>query len=390
MADILRPPLVSQRQNKRPIPRVEPFPNLLGTTLAAAPGGLNLPLRTGRLFESAPRRHRSRGEALASQGLIVYDGPEAAIASLTDSAPRRVRRLSLYQPLDLLGTTLVQTGLALPLLGIKLDGAAPRRRHRLSADVLYRPLTLAPSAYDVSIAESAAGADALTAALVAVGALSEAGSASDSDSAANTAVGSISEAASGTDSESASLVAVATITEAASGTDSVSSTTGNDSLLSEAASATDSVSSVVTAVGVLTESGSADELFSSIASLIGQLSEAGSAAEGLDGSIAGSTYNVSIAESGSSTDAITGALLAAASIAENASAGDAHSTLLQAAASLIESANASHAELSQMVGVASLTEVATAIDAMSTGGPPRGNRIIVITGLTRRIKLRPN
>lgn len=393
MATILRSPLVSQGQRKRPIGSVDLYPNLLGTTLASAPAALNLPLRAGRICESAPARRKSPGDSLTSQGLIVYDGPEAAVASLTDSAPRRVRRLSIDPPLDLLGTTLAQSPMGLPLLAGRLDQAAPRRKARVCEDLLYRPLSLQPpSSYSVSLTEAASSADAMAAALVAVGAISEAGSASDTDSAANTAVAVIAETGSAADAESAALVAVAVITEAASGADSFSSSTGNDSLLSESANASDSFSSLVTAVGVLSESGSAADLVSSIAALVGQLSEAGSAADVLAGSLSGSTYNVSIAESASSSDAITGALLAAAAIAETASAVDAHSTLLQAAASLIESGSATDAHPSQLIGLASLSEVAAAIDSLSTTPrvPPRGNRIVVLSAQTRRINIRPH
>lgn len=243
-----------------------------------------------------------------------------------------------------------------------------------------------------ALSESASAAESFAGLLEALGALSEAGAATDTDSAANTAVGSLVETSSAADTKSGTLIAVAALTEAASGTDSLSSTTGNDSLLSESANATDSVSSVLTAVGVLTESGSAADLVSSIATLIAQLSESGSGSESLDGSIAGSTYNVSIAETASSSDAITGALLAAAAIAESGSATDAHSTLLHAAAVLIEGGSAADTLPSQLVGLGSLAEVATAIDSVTTSPrvPPRGNRLIVVSASTRRITIRPN
>lgn len=130
MATILREPLVSYPLRKRPIAPVDYFsrpltlginpnanvaqlsdsaprrrrrtlldvyPNLLGTTLGAvAPATLDLPLRSGRVFDSAPRK-RWQADSLQSQGLIVYDGPEAAIASLTDSAPRRRKAISVDQ-----------------------------------------------------------------------------------------------------------------------------------------------------------------------------------------------------------------------------------------------------------------------------------------------------
>lgn len=159
MADILRPPLVSQRQRKRPIAGPDAHPNLLSTTLAAAPAGLNLPLRAGRLFDSAPRKRRSQGESLISQGLIVYDGPEAAIASLIQSAPRRVLRLSLDQPPNLLANTLAHSGLGLPLLAGRIDASSTRRRPKGSTDILERPLTLRfiPSVGPAQLSDSAPG-----------------------------------------------------------------------------------------------------------------------------------------------------------------------------------------------------------------------------------------
>lgn len=168
MATLLRPPLVSQGQRKRPIAPVDYFsrpltlginpnasvaqlsdsapprnrrihldvyPNLLGTTLAAAaPATLDLPLRSGRVFDSAwPKRWQP--DSLQSQGLIVYDGPEAAIASLTESAPQRRKALSIEQAPNLLSNTLGQSpAIALPLLAIRLDASAPRRAASLSID----------------------------------------------------------------------------------------------------------------------------------------------------------------------------------------------------------------------------------------------------------------
>lgn len=244
-----------------------------------------------------------------------------------------------------------------------------------------------------ALSETASGADALTAALVAVGALTEAGSATDTDSAAHTAVGSLVEAASGTDIKSAALVAVAALTEAGSAADTLTSSTGTDSVLSEAASAADTLTAVVTAVGVLAESGSAADVVASIATLIGQLSEAGSAADIVDGSLGGNTYNVSIAETASASDAITAVLLASAAVAETGNATDAHASILQAAASLVETGAAADSLLTQLTGLCSLTEVASALDMVTTDAPdtPRATRIVVVSAtIARRIvKINP-
>jgi len=262
-----------------------------------------------------------------------------------------------------------------------------------------------------ALSESNAGADSIASALIAVSALSEAGSASDSDSSAQTAVGSVSESAAGSDTESAGLIAVAALTESASSADSLSSSTGNDSILSESGSsadsvsalssgvaalsesgtATDSVSSVVTAVGMLSEAGSAADLVSSIAALIGQLSDALSGTDSLSSSLAGNTYSVSVAETSASSDSIATTLLAAAAIAESGSALDAHTTLMQAVSIIAEAGGATDTHPSQIIGLASLAEVAAAIDSLSAPRvPPRGKRIILVSGQNRTIRVKPN
>lgn len=141
MATILRPPLVSQGQRKRPIAPVDYFSRPLTLGITQAPAGPDLPLRTGRLFDSAPRNQRWQPDALVSQGFIVDDSVPA-VAALSDSAPRRLRRLTSDQSLDLLTTTLAQTGLGLPLLSARLSDSAPRKRRHLSVDGLQRPFAI--------------------------------------------------------------------------------------------------------------------------------------------------------------------------------------------------------------------------------------------------------
>lgn len=156
MADILRPALVSQRQQKRPIAPAEAISRPL--TLVTAPATLDLPLRSGRLFESAPgNRNRWQPDCLQSQGFIVYDGPEAAVAQLSDSAPQARRSLLVEQPSNLLTNTLAQSGLGLPLLAIRIDVSAPARRAHLVSDQTGRALTLGinPNAAVVQLSDSA-------------------------------------------------------------------------------------------------------------------------------------------------------------------------------------------------------------------------------------------
>lgn len=189
MATILRPPLVSQGQPKKPIAPVDYFsrpltlginpnarvlqlsdsapqrtrriqldvyPNLLGTTFGTPPT-LGLPLQSGRVFESAPRK-RWQPDSLLSQGLIVYDGPEAAIASLSDSAPQRRKSISVEQATNLLGNTLGQpAAIGLPLIAEQLDDSAPARKRQVRVEALYRPLTLGinPNAAVLQLSDSA-------------------------------------------------------------------------------------------------------------------------------------------------------------------------------------------------------------------------------------------
>lgn len=141
MATLLRPPLVSQGQPKKPIAPVDYFSRPLTLGIAVAPATLDLPLRSGRVFDSAPRK-RWQPDSLQSQGLIVYDGPEAAIASLTDSAPQRRRSISVEQVINLLRNTLGQTQAGLPLIAEQLDDSAPARKPQVRVEALSRPLTL--------------------------------------------------------------------------------------------------------------------------------------------------------------------------------------------------------------------------------------------------------
>ncbi len=191
MATILRTPLVSERQQKRAIAAVDYFsrpltlginpnasvaqlfdsapasvrriqldvyPNLLGTTLGAvAPATLDLPLRSGRVFESAPRK-RWQADPISAQGFIIYDGPEAAIASIFDSAPPRKKSAYAFDPPNLLVDTLWNTTqMTLPMAAAKLSDSAPPPKYQVRIEALSRPLTLGinPNAAVGTISDSA-------------------------------------------------------------------------------------------------------------------------------------------------------------------------------------------------------------------------------------------
>lgn len=222
MATVFREPLGFGPQQKRPIPAVDSFsraltlginpnasflqldqsapaarravnsdryPNLLLTTLSGALAVLSLPLSSGRVFDSAPRK-AWQADALTAQGFLVC--PDAPIQGLDASAPQAPRFLRHLQPpnlltttlgvvpsapagrplfesaprasqvlsidlsQDLLGTTLVVT-VAVPGFAIRLDASAPSTKYQFRTESLSRPLTLGinPNAAALSIIDSA-------------------------------------------------------------------------------------------------------------------------------------------------------------------------------------------------------------------------------------------
>lgn len=228
------------------------------------------------------------------------------------------------------------------------------------------------TSYPVSVAEAGSAADAVSAAMVAVGALSEAASSSDALSSMLTAVGSITEAGVAADSESGPIIAVG--------------------VLSETASGADTAAAMLTTVGVLSESVSAADIASAIATLVASLSETGSAADLVSGSLGSATYNVSVAETASASDAIAAALSAASEVIEAGNASDAHGALLSAVAAVIEVGSASDTAIAQIAALSSITEIAAAIDSLTTDPriSPRGSRIVLVSAQTRRVTVRPN
>lgn len=187
MATVLREPLVYGPQQKRPIAPVDYFsrpltlginpnaralelsasapaarlagnsdryPNLLLSTLAAgAAPALSLPLNSGRLFDSAPRK-AWQADPLTAQGFLVC--PDAPIQGLDASAPQATRFLGQLQPPNLLTSTLGAAPSA-PQFAIRLDAPAPQVKYQVRTESLSRPLTLGinPNAAALSITDSA-------------------------------------------------------------------------------------------------------------------------------------------------------------------------------------------------------------------------------------------
>lgn len=187
MATVFREPLAYGPQQKRPIPAVDSFsraltlginpnasflqldqsapaarravnsdryPNLLLTTLAGgSPAALSLPLNSGRVFDSAPRKPW-QGDPLTAQGFLVC--PDAPIQGLDASAPQGTRFLGQLQPPNLLTSTLGAIPTS-PQFSIRLDASAPSIKYQVRTESLSRPLTLGinPNAAALSIIDSA-------------------------------------------------------------------------------------------------------------------------------------------------------------------------------------------------------------------------------------------
>lgn len=142
---------------RKPQLSLDSYTNLLTTTLAAqAP--LALPLNAGRLVDSAPPREKWIGDPESSQGLIVYNGPEAAILFNTDSATPRKKAAYAWDYPNLTVTTLAPLApLALPLSASQVVDSAPRRKLVIYELSMSRPLTLGinPNATPAQLIDSA-------------------------------------------------------------------------------------------------------------------------------------------------------------------------------------------------------------------------------------------
>lgn len=145
MATVLRPPLVSGPQRKRPIPAVNYFPRPL-TLGITAPS-----VRFAQLSNSAPRR-KSRLSVDVFPNLlgttltpaVPPDTTNIPVVQLYGSAPRtRIRVTADVYP-NLLSTTL-RPALSLPLAAMRWSYSAPQRVRAVPiTQPLYRSIALNP------------------------------------------------------------------------------------------------------------------------------------------------------------------------------------------------------------------------------------------------------
>jgi hypothetical protein len=274
-----------------------------------------------------------------------------------------------------LPTNHTETGAAADVISAALVAAASISESGASAaDSI--STTLAASA---AVSESGAASDAVSSILVAVASLSESGSAADQLSNGSIYSSSITETGGASDQVSAQLLAVAVLSESGSGADLVSAISTQLASIVESGTATDSVSTIATLLASIAESGTATDSVSTIATLLASISEAGSASDSLNGASGGTTYNVSVIESGAAADLVTAALVASRALIETGAAADAVSTVLAALGQIAETGAASDALVTQWLGLVSLAEVVSAIDSISDAGlPTPASRVIVL------------
>lgn len=149
MATLLRPPLVFDRRQKRPIGFAEIPPNLITSTLNADVLTLKQPALSVRLSDSAPAPSRKTVRVditpnlLTSTLFVTTERIRQGLEQWDDSAPPRKLQVWVDPVPNLLTTTLVQTGttIPLPLAAEQLDDSSPRRWKLNQVDHLY-PLTL--------------------------------------------------------------------------------------------------------------------------------------------------------------------------------------------------------------------------------------------------------
>lgn len=140
-------------------------------------------------------------------------------------------------------------------------------------------------------------------------------------------------------------------------------TTYNESI-SETASATDAASTAATRAGALSETVSATDVPSATAVRAGSISESASATDAIIGV---AVVARSVSESASAADAASAVVLASRGVTEAASATDSPSATATRAGALTEAASASDATTNAMAAAAALSESASASDSTSAG-----------------------
>jgi hypothetical protein len=165
VATLLRPPLVFDRRQKRPIGTPDSYPNLIESTLRASVLALVQPAFSVRLSDSAPprikqTRHWETPNLLTSTLFATTERIRQGLEQWDDSAPPRKWQLQVDCIPNLLGTTLsgaAPPSLDLPLRAEMWDDAATRRKRDVEAqqfmgravwlDAVPRVLSLDASAF---------------------------------------------------------------------------------------------------------------------------------------------------------------------------------------------------------------------------------------------------
>lgn len=151
MATLLRPPLVFDRRQKRPVGTPDSYPNLIASTLRNDVLTLKQPAFSVRLSDSAPPRIKQARfwetpNLLTSTLFVTTEKARLGNEQWDDSAPPRKVQVQADQQPNLLGTTL--SGAAPPSLDLPLraelwdDGAPQRRRQVLAQQFDGRPVWL--------------------------------------------------------------------------------------------------------------------------------------------------------------------------------------------------------------------------------------------------------
>lgn len=208
--------------------------------------------------------------------------------------------------------------------------------------------------YDVSIAESASAADALSAQAVYAGTLAESGTAADSLSALASFVAALAESGAGAETLTGSAEQNAALAESGNASDTLSNGSIYTLALSESGAAADTVSALTTALASLAEAAAASDAF-----------------------LAELTAISSLTESGAALDALSGQLQAVAAIAESGAAGDTVVGNATLACAILEAANAQDAIRT--------VELALPFDAERLVALPYGRRMVVLA-YARRVK----
>jgi len=158
--------------------------------------------------------------------------------------------------------------------------------------------------YSAAITESAAAADAATAAYIATASVSESITAADSLAAATTWVRSLTEAASTADALASAVTWARALTEAASASDLATAIRHAVAALTEAASASDSQATGSIYAGSLTEAASVSDALTAAATLVALLTEVATAS---DAATSAATWVRLLTEPATAVDSVAGA-----------------------------------------------------------------------------------